>query len=165
MAVAAPFWASLLILPGLLFAVPAAAALERGDGVIGTLLASLTGLWSYGVVTVWCLAAFWYVPQHWHRGEPIFPFLLFSYAVATGPWAVVAQKDAQSGGGEAARLTTSGACIGSALFMGYVLLSRRPDFMTAIWFVIVPMALMFLFSVFAVIVDARQQARRQRGAW
>lgn len=159
LAVAAPFWGSLLMMPGLLLAVPGVALIERGRIFIGTVFASLTGLWSYCVVTAWCIAVFWYVPKFWHTGEPVLPFVLFSYAVATGPWAVLAQKDRQSGGGDASQLATSGACVGCALMIGYILLSRRPEFATAIWFVIVPMILMFLFSVFAAFVDARDRAR------
>lgn len=164
-AVAAPFWASLLIMPGLIFTIPAVAAMEKGHTMSGTILASLSGLWTYGVVTGWCLVAFWYVSVHRHGGEPILPFLLFAYAVATAPWALLARKDAQSGGGDAAQLTTSAACIGCALLIAYVLFSRRPDFITASWFLIVPMVLMFLFSIFAAVVDARQQTARQKRGW
>jgi hypothetical protein len=158
-AACAPLWTSILLLPGLVFAGPGIAAIERGYTVTGIALASLSGLWTYIVVTIWCIAAFWYVPHYWTHGQPIVPFLLFAYSVATSPWAIMAQKESQGGGGEAAQFTLSAACVGCALILGYVLLAARPSFSTALWFLIVPMAATYLLSVFIAIVGSRRRVQ------
>ena len=155
LSVFAPFWASLLVMPGMIFAIPGIAAIERGNTWIGTILVSLSGLWTYTVVTIWCLVAFWYVPQFGSNSDPFLPFLLFAYAVATAPWALMAQKETQSGGGSGAQLTVSGACLGCALILAYVLIAEQPDFFAAIWFLIVPMAAVYIFSIIAAIIDGR----------
>jgi hypothetical protein len=158
-AVSAPFWISILLIPGLIPAVPGLAALERGHNILGTCLASISALWTYFVVTAWCLAVFWYVPRLGHHGESIIPFFLFAYSTATGPWAVMAQKESQGGGGETARLTLSAACIGCALILGYVLVASRPVFTMAIWLLAVPMAAAFLLSLTIAIMESRHKAR------
>ncbi|WP_141682840.1 hypothetical protein [Agrobacterium tumefaciens] len=159
--ISAPLWTSLLLIPGMVFAAPALAALEKGQTTIGVTLAALSALWTYTIITVWCLTVFWYVPTFWSPNHPILPFLLFAYATATGPWAVMAQKEARSGGAEAAQLTLSAACIGSALILGYVFLAPRPAFGTAMWLLIVPMVAAFLLSILIAITEGRR--RKQLG--
>lgn len=160
-AVLAPFWTSILLLPSLIFVAPAAALLEKGHSVSGIIFGLIGTLWTYVAVTGWCLAVFWYVPQFLSRGEPILPFLLFSYSTATAPWAVMAQKDSQAGGGEASRFTTSAACIGCALILAYVLMATRPNFTMAIWLLSIPMVAAFLLSAFIAIMEGRRMARHR----
>lgn len=157
--ISAPLWTSLLLIPGMVFAAPSLAALEKGHTTVGVILAALSALWTYTVITVWSLTVFWYVPTFWDPNQPISPFLLFAYATATGPWAVMAQKEARSGGAEAAQLTLSAACVGSALILGYVFLAPRPVFSTAIWLLIVPMVAAFLLSILIAITEGQRRKR------
>ncbi len=159
LAVSAPLWASLLILPGLLFAAPGAAALERGNTVVGVFCAALSGLWSYGVVTAWCLAVFAYVPEFAGKGQSLQPYFLLSYALATSPWAYLAQKDRQGGAGEASSFATAGACIGCAIVLIYALSAARPSFTVAVWFLSCTMAAFYIFSIAIVAFEQRQMRR------
>lgn len=158
-AVTAPFWTSILLLPSLIFVTPAASLAERGNSSSAVVLGLLGALWTYAAVAAWCLTVFWYVPQFLGRNEPMLPFFLFAYAAATAPWAMMAQKDAQAGAGEASGFTTSAACIGCALILGYVLIAARPNFTTAIWLLAVPMMAAYLLSAFIAIAEGRRMAR------
>jgi len=157
--ISAPLWISILLIPGVVFAAPGLAAIEKGHITIGVILAALSAFWTYTIVTAWCLAAFSYVPTFGSPNQPISPFLLFGYATATGPWAVMAQKEAQSGGAEATQRTLSAACVGSALILGYVFLAPRPVFGTAIWFLVIPMAAAFLLSILIAAAEGRHRKR------
>jgi len=157
---ASSIWASILLLPTLLVAAPSMLALDRGYNFTVTFLATLGGLWTYSVVAAWCLVAFWYIPLFRHDGSiPVLPYLLYAYSVATTPWAALAQRETRSGNGEGAELTVSAACVGSALLLGYAALSHHPKFLTAIWFLIVPMALGYVLSVAIAISEGWQRAR------
>jgi hypothetical protein len=143
----------------LIFALPSVVAMEKGQRFLALTLASLSALWSYAVVTAWCIAVFKYVPEFWHSGEPIAPFLLYAYAMATGPWALAAQKAQRSGDSDAGQFTASAACFGCALILGYVFLADRPQFTTAVWLLIVPMVAAYLLSIVIGVIESRRQTR------
>jgi hypothetical protein len=92
--IAGAFILSILMLPGMLFAAPAAMAAEKGRNVIAAIFGLPAILWTYAVMVGCCILTFSWIVS---KGEGEFPFLLWGYAVATGPWAFLASKDSQAG--------------------------------------------------------------------
>ncbi|MGI6348252.1 MAG: hypothetical protein ACOXZ1_03630 [Patescibacteria group bacterium] len=103
--VVAGFAISIALMPSLLFAAPAAMAMERGKKFIGALLGSLSVLYTVALITVWCIWVMWLFVSSATESSLI-PLLVWSYGVALGPWMWLAQKDQQGGGNEFSTLTT-----------------------------------------------------------
>jgi hypothetical protein len=89
----------------LLFAAPAAMAMERGKKLIGALLGSLSVLYTVALITIWCIWVMWLFVSSASESSLV-PLLVWSYGVALGPWMWLAQKDQQGGGNEFSTLTT-----------------------------------------------------------
>jgi hypothetical protein len=64
----------LLLMPGILFAAPAALAMEKGQYVIGTLFGAIAALWTNVVIVAWCVVTFIFVIEHFKIGS-IWPYL------------------------------------------------------------------------------------------
>jgi len=103
--VVAGFAISIALMPSLLFAAPAAMAMERGKKLIGALLGSLSVLYTVVLITIWCIWVMWLFVSSANESSLI-PLLVWSYGVALGPWMWLAQKDQQGGGNEFSTLTT-----------------------------------------------------------
>jgi len=103
--VVAGFAISIALMPSLLFAAPAAMAMERGKKFIGALLGSLSVLYTVALITVWCIWVMWLFVSSATESSLI-PLLVWSYGVALGPWMWLAQKDQQGGRNEFSTLTT-----------------------------------------------------------
>lgn len=94
--IATPLALGLAILPGLIFAAPAAALMERRHIFLGGLVALPALAWTYAVLGGSCLLVVAYTSAAWD-GEAMLAYLLWAYAVAMAPWAYLAQKDEQAG--------------------------------------------------------------------
>jgi hypothetical protein len=94
----------LVMAPGLIFAVPAAAMLEKGNKVGGYFFGLLSTIYIVGILTTWCILVLLYYTKH-ADADSIIPVLIWSYGIATGPITWLAQKDLQSGN-EYAMVTT-----------------------------------------------------------
>jgi len=103
--VVAGFAISIALMPSLLFAAPAAMAVERGKKLLGALLGSLSVLYTVALITIWCIWVMWLFVSSATESSLI-PLLVWSYGVALGPWMWLAQKDQQGGGNEFSTLTT-----------------------------------------------------------
>jgi hypothetical protein len=99
------FGLGIAMMPGLLFAAPAAALLEKGNKLGFYFFGFLSALYTVAILTVWCIAVLYFFAR---QADPssIVPILLWSYGVATGPIGWMAQKEAQGGGGEGAMIST-----------------------------------------------------------
>jgi hypothetical protein len=96
------FVCSVALAPGLLVSVPAVGMYSRGGVArIASFPLMLIGLaWTFAVMCVW---AVWWFAYFMSAGVlSILPALLVAYSVATAPWVYMAQKEAQSGDGNAA---------------------------------------------------------------
>ncbi len=124
---------------GLIFAAPAMMALEKGKSIIGGVLIALANLWTYVVVTAWCLGSFYVVLAHYETGS-IWPYLLWAYCLATGPWTYFAEKD----GGTSSLLGAFGACVGAVAMMGVILFKAHPSIVDLLIALYVPLAVVFL---------------------
>jgi hypothetical protein len=84
------------LLPSLGLGVAAYGAIQRKYWRSGMLLGALSNLYIAALMTMWCIAVLAiFISQA--SSTSWFPLLIWSYGVATGPWAFLAQKDVQSG--------------------------------------------------------------------
>jgi hypothetical protein len=144
--IASTMMLGLLLMPGMLFAAPAAVAMEKGHYVIGILSGAIALLWTHVVVIAWCLVTFSFVVEQSKAG-PIWPYLLWAYSVATGPWTYMASRETQANPNSPADITAFFACLGAAAMMAtYVLISRPTIYAVGIAFV-APMGVCFLFQI------------------
>lgn len=95
---------SIALMPGMLFAAPAAILHEKGHKIGFYFFGFLSALYTILVLTVWCiLVLYFFVKQA--NVDSIIPILLWSYGVAIGPIAWMAQKEMQ-GGNEYSMIST-----------------------------------------------------------
>ena len=99
------FGLGIAMMPGLLFAAPAAVLHEKGNKLGFYFFGFLGALYTVAVLTAWCIAVLYFFARQADSGS-IIPILLWSYGVATGPIGWLAQKEAQGGGGEGAMIST-----------------------------------------------------------
>lgn len=92
--IAGAFIISVLMIPGMIFATPAAMAAERGKNTLAVIFGLPAIIWTYLVMIATCVFVFSWIVS---KGEAEIPFLLWGYAVVTAPWAFLASKDSQAG--------------------------------------------------------------------
>ena len=86
------FFISVALMPTLLFALPSAKLIERGNIPIGVTLAIPSTLYTAAVMAGWCYLVFKFAFGLAAERHSI-PILLWSYGVATGPWTYMAFKE------------------------------------------------------------------------
>jgi len=99
------FAISFALMPSLLFAGPAAIAIEKGKKILGIFFGSLSVLYTVALITVWCIWIMWLFVSSATENSLI-PLLIWSYGVALAPWMWLAQKDQEGGGNEFSTFTT-----------------------------------------------------------
>ena len=141
------FGLGIAMMPGLLFAAPAAALHEKGNKLGFRFFCFLGALYTVAVLTAWCIAVLYFFARQADSGS-IIPILLWSYGVATGPIAWMAQKEAQGGGGEEAMISTFFAQVAYVIVVLAVLFFRVSLVDVTILFgVIMVVGLIFQFRI------------------
>lgn len=84
------------LMPGMLFAGPAAAFNKKGNKLGFFIFGCLGILYSTAVLSAWCIAILYYFTKD-ANSDSFIPTLLWSYGVAIGPVLWISQKDIQSG--------------------------------------------------------------------
>ncbi len=148
------FGLGLVLTPGFLFVAPAGLALDRGHYVIGGLCLVLANLWTYIVMTVWSVGCFKVVFSHYDSGS-IWPYLLWAYGMATGPWTYMAARGGPDEFGS--HIGAFGACVGAIAIMGVFLLSDRPTIMDSVIAFSLPMLVVFVFQTVVGFLVMREQ--------
>lgn len=97
--VVARFAISIALMPSLLFAAPGAMAIEKGKKLLGMFFGSLSVLYTFALMTIWCIWIMWLFVSSANESSLI-PLLIWSYGVALAPWMWLAQKDQQGGENE-----------------------------------------------------------------
>lgn len=82
----------LVLAPGVIFALPAAAMLEKGNKLGGYFFGLLSNVYTVGILTAWCIAVLIYYINR-ADSDSLVPILIWSYGVATGPIMWLAQKE------------------------------------------------------------------------
>ena len=93
------FAISIALMPSLLFAAPAAMAIQKGKKLLGIFFGSLSVLYTFVLMTIWCVWIMWLFGSS-ANDRSLIPLLIWSYGVALAPWMWLAQKDQQGGGNE-----------------------------------------------------------------
>jgi hypothetical protein len=93
------------LMPSLLFAAPAALCAEKGKTLGLVFFGALSSIYALALVTVWCCGVLFLFAKD-ATSASLIPRLIWSYGVATGPWAYMASQEQRSGGGEAAMMAT-----------------------------------------------------------
>lgn len=94
-----------VMLLGMVFGAPGVALVTRGHNVLALPFLLLTQLWTYAIIAIWCIASFHYFMSNADHRTYI-PLLIWSYGVATGPWAGLSQREMRTGVGEAGLMAT-----------------------------------------------------------
>lgn len=89
------FAIGIALLPGLIVAVPAAALAEKGRVASAFALGSLNIIYTYIVLAAWCILIMIIFGKR-ADGNSLIPFLLWAYAVATGPLSYMASKEQEN---------------------------------------------------------------------
>ena len=121
--VASNFALTIVLIPGLLLVAQAAYFDEKNIKVGVYFFGFLSSLYTVAVITVWCVAVLYFF-THKADSNSIFPMIIWSYGVATGPWAWMAQKEQQSGDGLASIVTTFFSQVGYIVMIVMVLFFR-----------------------------------------
>ena len=94
----ATFILGFALMPSLMFALPAAKVIEKGKIGLGMVLGMPAALYTVGVMIAWCYVVFRGFDGMADDSSRI-PMLIWSYGVATSPWAYMAQKESQGDDG------------------------------------------------------------------
>ena len=113
------FVVSLLMLPGLGLIALSVPLLDRGRTILAMPLMMISTAWTYVVMGAWCLGSFYLIVRGYDHGS-IWPFLLWSYSTAVGPWLYMASKE--HGEATGSMIAASSACFASLAMMGVILL-------------------------------------------
>ncbi len=140
------FLISFALMPGMLVSAGGIALHEKGGMLrpIGWLLMVTGLLWTFLIMTAWAgqLSLEYFTSKS--SKETFWPLLIWSYSVATVPWAYMARKEMQSGENAAATSTF-------ALQIGYVIamviLGFGGNIFTAQMGLLVVMGFSFLFAL------------------
>lgn len=96
---ASHFPLSLLLMVGMLFALPAQYFIKKNNRG-GILICSFFSLsYTLVLITIWSLTVLWFFISS-ATSQNIIPRLIWSYGTAMSPWMFFAQKDQQGGGNE-----------------------------------------------------------------
>ena len=129
----------LVLMPSTLLVIPAVHFGEKGNLFAMYILAFLSYLYVIAVVTVWCVAVLYFFAKR-ADASSIIPMLIWSYGVATGPWAWMAQKDRQGGRVSASVICVFFSQVGYVIMILAILLTH----MTLINVIILFLVVMFI---------------------
>lgn len=149
-------WLGIALAPGLVFSGPGIALITRRHYVTGGLLMLIGEAWTYAGMFVWCAAAFLIGINAWDAtpSHPIYPFLLWIYATATGPFTYAASRESES---LASLIGALSVCVGMAIVIGLVLLKMaRPELM--VLGLVVPMIVALVLQAITYVALAREGA-------
>lgn len=128
------FAIGLALTPGMLVVAPMAALYERGQRTSALVVGALGLLWTYAVLTVWCVGMFAYMLSR-AEGESVIPYLLWGYGAATGPWTYMAQKESRADPSSPATMTAFAAQLGViSMMVGAMADQYDLSFERLIWF-------------------------------
>ena len=159
------FALGLLLLPSAALTMAFVAALSVKNfalRLLGALALFLANFWILLVMTVWCVGCFFVVFGKYYDGGIIWPYLLWSYGMATGPWTYLASREGPEGFG--ASIAAFGACLGAIAIMGVLLYNANVSvFDTAIAFS-VPASIVFMVQTMISFMVARAAQAALQGA-
>ena len=149
------FGIGLAMMPALLLIMPAAALYEKGSKFGFYIFSFLGTLYTITVLCIWCLGVLFFFAKLADSSSFI-PVLLWSYGIATGPIASMAQKEQN----DYAFISTFFAQIAYILVLIIILFSRVSLLDVSIIFgVIMFIGLIIQFTIASQIERAEQESR------
>jgi hypothetical protein len=139
------------LMPQMLLAAPAVLLYEKGQKALGFFFGGLALLYVYALVTAWCGAVLWYSMERVTTANLLIPILLWSYGVATGPWAFMASKEDNIGSAFTVFFSRVGYII-----MGLMILFGYPSFYDVMKMFIAVMLVGLFASLIFVGISSRQ---------
>lgn len=134
------------LMPGMLVTAPAMLMYEKGGAArIASYPLFFAGLlWTFAVMSGWALLSFAYFLEK-ADASSLVPMLLIAFSVATGPWAYMAQKEAQSGN-EYSSITTFFLQIACAVILVMLAFAGAHPFTALVVFLVI-MGIAFLINL------------------
>jgi hypothetical protein len=134
-----------------------------GKYMIGTLCLLAGNLWTLVVMTVWSVGCFYAVLKNYYGGEgSVWPYLLWAYGMATGPWTYMAARGGPNENGSA--MGAFGACVGAIAIMGIIIFKDSPSILDATIAFCIPILVVLVFQTWLSFMVAREEARARRDA-
>lgn len=88
----APSFLGLIMMVGLVFAVPGAALFAKGRRYLALPFLLMNSLFTCAVITIWCVLVFGLFISR-ANSSTVWPVLIWSFGVALGPWTYMAQQE------------------------------------------------------------------------
>jgi hypothetical protein len=95
----------ILLMPSMIFMAPATLCAKKGETLGLIFFGALGNIYTIVVLTAWCCGILFLFMKD-ATATSLIPRLIWSYGVATGPWAYIASRENRSGGGDAAAIGT-----------------------------------------------------------
>ena len=146
------------MMPSLLLTVPGALAIERGKWAIGMPCLLIANLWISAVMAVWCVGCFWIVKSY-HTNGTIWPYLLWAYSMATGPWTYMASKSAPDEYGST--ISAFAACLGAIAIMGVLLFEDSPTLIDASVAFCIPISFALIIQIVLAIMLGKERTQQR----
>jgi len=156
MIVSSSFLMALALSPGLLCVGAAALATRGRRHIVASFFVLISNLYTSAVMTVWCVGCFYFVLQSFYGGGSLWPYLLWAYGMATGPWSYMAARDSKDAVGSS--LSAFGACVGAIAMMGALLIESRPTLIDITIAFCVPLLVVLIAQFSLAIVTMREEA-------
>ena len=138
-----------LLMPSMIFIAPAALCAQKGKTLGLIILGALGNLYTVAIVTAWCCGILFLFMKD-ATATSLIPRLIWSYGLATGPWAYIASREGRGGGGEAASIGTFFAELAYLVIILLVIFTPL-SFLGAIQVFGAVMAVGFIFQVIVAI--------------
>lgn len=148
---------SIVLIPAFGIATLGAAAVERGNKIIGWTLLLLQSPWTPIVVIVWEIAMLGTFGNR-ANAENWFPVWLWSYGAATGVWAYMAREETKSDPENNAGFMAFGAQL-AYFILSICVIHFQMAPVAAAPFMLIPLLLPFVIGLLEL------RARRNRNAW
>jgi len=118
-----------VIMPAMLLAAPAAMFAEKRHTIGSVCFVALSNIYILSVITLWCCGILFLFVRD-ATASSVIPRLLWSYGLATGPWAYMASRDAQGSDSQASAsmIATFLAQLGYVTIMILVILTPITHF-------------------------------------
>lgn len=131
------------LLPSTLLQIPAMYLISRQWYFLGALSAIPGNIWTVSVMTFYAHQALLLTVYESPADEPLLPYALFGYSVATSPWLYAASKDGGEGSGA---ILAFFLCVACALVIGTIEFVTNPYIATLTWTLFGTMAVGFVWT-------------------
>jgi hypothetical protein len=149
-----------VLLPGMASFVTGTYALDRGKYVLGRVRLILGSLWTFFTMAIWSVGSFHFVLSE-RTGSSILPYLLWAFAIATGPWTFIAAKEKLDAGAQTppgSTVDAFGACVGAMSVIAAILLQNQASIFDITIAFCIPVSFVLFLQAFMVLRAAMERS-------